>query len=111
MRTPARRRAAQARGHRRHVERDRRGWVPPASRHRPPPPKPGGRPTAPGQTVGNRLVSPTLNDLLGGIQSVTLSDEEARRRGTQKSVLERKAPPTFDVLVAIQDRDRVAIHM
>jgi hypothetical protein len=42
---------------------------------------------------------------------VTLSDEEARRRGTQKSVLERKAPPTFDVLVEIQDRDRVAIHM
>ncbi len=56
-------------------------------------------------------VNPTLNDLLGGIQSVTLSDEEARRRGTQKSVLERKAPPTFDVLVEIQDRDRVTIHM
>src|SRR5439155_7368617 len=54
---------------------------------------------------------PTLNDLLGGIQSVTLSDEEARRRGTQKSVLERKAPPTFDVLIEIQDRDRVAIHV
>ena len=42
---------------------------------------------------------------------MTLSDEEARRRGTQKSVLERKAPPTFDVLVEIQDRERVAIHM
>jgi stage III sporulation protein SpoIIIAA len=67
--------------------------------------------TAHGQTLENLLVNPTLNDLLGGIQSVTLSDEEARRRGTQKSVLERKAPPTFDVLVEIQDRDRVAIHL
>src|ERR1700716_2321905 len=67
--------------------------------------------TAHGQTLENLLVNPTLNDLLGGIQSVTLSDEEARRRGTQKSVLERKAPPTFDVLVEIQDRERVAIHM
>src|SRR5467141_4464542 len=66
--------------------------------------------TAHGQTLENLLVNPTLNDLLGGIQSVTLSDEEARRRGTQKSVLERKSPPTFDVLVEIQDRDRVAIH-
>src|SRR5438034_5976384 len=62
--------------------------------------------TAHGQTLENLLVNPTLNDLLGGIQSVTLSDEEARRRGTQKSVLERKAPPTFDVLVEIQDRHR-----
>jgi stage III sporulation protein SpoIIIAA len=67
--------------------------------------------TAHGQTLENLLVNPTLNDLLGGIQSVTLSDEEARRRGTQKSVLERKAPPTFDVLIEIQDRDRVSIHM
>src|SRR6266545_4992080 len=67
--------------------------------------------TAHGQTLENLLVNPTLNDLLGGIQSVTLSDEEARRRGTQKSVLERKAPPTFDVLVESQDRDRVAIHV
>src|ERR1700736_5975379 len=66
--------------------------------------------TAHGQTLENLLVNPTLNDLLGGIQSVTLSDEEARRRGTQKSVLERKAPPTFDVLIEIQDRDRVAVH-
>src|SRR5438094_4337689 len=67
--------------------------------------------TAHGQTLENLLVNPTLNDLLGGIQGVTLSDEEARRRGTQKSVLERKSPPTFDVLVEIQDRDRVAIHV
>ncbi|MEP7105656.1 MAG: R3H domain-containing nucleic acid-binding protein [Chloroflexota bacterium] len=66
--------------------------------------------TAHGQTLENLLVNPVLNDLLGGIQSVTLSDEEARRRGTQKSVLERKAPPTFDVLIEIQDRDRMAIH-
>jgi stage III sporulation protein SpoIIIAA len=66
--------------------------------------------TAHGQTLENLLVNPTLNDLLGGIQSVTLSDEEARRRGTQKTVLERKAPPTFDVLIEIQDRQRVAIH-
>src|SRR5262245_11600940 len=66
--------------------------------------------TAHGQTLDNLLMNPTLNDLLGGIQSVTLSDEEARRRGTQKTVLERKAPPTFDVLIEIQDRERVAIH-
>ena len=48
---------------------------------------------------------------MGGIQSVTLSDEEARRRGTQKTVLERKAPPTFDALVEIVDRHRVTVHM
>jgi len=48
--------------------------------------------------------------LIGGIQSVTLSDEEARRRGTQKSILERKAPPTFDVLIEIQERHRLAVH-
>ena len=66
--------------------------------------------TAHGNTLENLMLNPTLADLIGGIQSVTLSDEEARRRGTQKSVLERKAPPTFTVLVEIQDRDRVAIH-
>jgi len=66
--------------------------------------------TAHGLTLENLLMNPTLSDLVGGIESVTLSDEEARRRGTQKSVLERKAPPTFDVLVEIQDRQRVAIH-
>jgi stage III sporulation protein SpoIIIAA len=66
--------------------------------------------TAHGNTLENLMLNPTLADLIGGIQSVTLSDEEARRRGTQKSVLERKAPPTFAVLVEIQDRDRVAIH-
>src|SRR5216684_5472865 len=67
--------------------------------------------TAHGNTLENLMLNPTLSDLVGGIQTVTLSDEEARRRGTQKSVLERKSPPTFDVLIEIQDRDRVAIHM
>jgi len=55
-------------------------------------------------------MNPTLCDLVGGVQTVTLGDEEARRRRTQKSVMERKSPPTFDVLVEIQDWDRVAIH-
>ncbi len=58
----------------------------------------------------NLLLNPTLSDLVGGIESVTLSDEEARRRGTQKTVLERRAPPTFDVLIEIQERDRLVIH-
>jgi stage III sporulation protein SpoIIIAA/predicted RNase H-like HicB family nuclease len=66
--------------------------------------------TAHGNTLENLLLNPTLSDLVGGIESVTLSDEEARRRGTQKSVLERKAPPTFDLLVEIQDRQRMAVH-
>ncbi len=66
--------------------------------------------TAHGNTLENILLNPTLSDLVGGIQSVTLSDEEARRRGTQKSVLERKAPPTFEVVVEIQDFDRVAVR-
>ena len=66
--------------------------------------------TAHGRTLDNLMLNPTLSDLVGGIQSVTLSDEEARRRGTQKSVLERKAPPTFDVLIEIQDWQRLAIH-
>jgi stage III sporulation protein SpoIIIAA len=66
--------------------------------------------TAHGQTLDNLLQNPTLSDLVGGIQAVTLSDEEARRRGTQKTVLERRAPPTFDVLIEIQDRDRLAVH-
>ena len=66
--------------------------------------------TAHGNSLENLLMNPTLSDLVGGIESVTLSDEEARRRGTQKSVLERKAPPTFDVLIEIQDRQRMAVH-
>lgn len=66
--------------------------------------------TAHGNTLDNLIANPTLSDLIGGIHTVTLSDEEARRRGTQKSVLERKAPPTFDVVVEIQERNRVAVH-
>ncbi len=66
--------------------------------------------TAHGNELENLMVNPTLSDLIGGIQSVTLSDEEARRRRTQKTVLERRAPPTFDVLVEIQSWVRVAIH-
>ncbi len=66
--------------------------------------------TAHGTTLSNLMQNPTLSDLIGGIESVTLSDEEARRRGTQKTVLERRAPPTFDVLIEIQSFDRLAIH-
>ena len=66
--------------------------------------------TAHGTTLENLLMNPTLSDLVGGIQTVTLSDEEARRRGTQKTVLERKAPPTFDVLIEILDFHRLAVH-
>jgi stage III sporulation protein SpoIIIAA len=67
--------------------------------------------TAHGQTLDNLLLNPTLSDLVGGIEAVTLSDEEARRRGTQKTVLERRAPPTFDELIEIQNRDRFAVHV
>lgn len=66
--------------------------------------------TAHGNTLENLLLNPTLADLVGGIESVTLSDEEARRRGTQKTVLERRSPPTFDVLIEIQFRDQLAVH-
>src|SRR5688572_23396864 len=66
--------------------------------------------TAHGNNLDNLMLNPTLSDLIGGIQSVTLGDEEARRRRTQKSVLERKAPPTFDVVVEIQSRERVTVH-
>jgi stage III sporulation protein SpoIIIAA len=66
--------------------------------------------TAHGNTVDNLLLNPTLSDLVGGIESVTLSDEEARRRGTQKTVLERRSPPTFDVLIEIQTRESLAVH-
>jgi stage III sporulation protein SpoIIIAA len=66
--------------------------------------------TAHGNSLDNLLQNPTLSDLVGGIQVVTLGDDEARRRGTQKTVLERKAPPTFDVVVEIHDRDRLAVH-
>ena len=66
--------------------------------------------TAHGNTLENLMRNPTLADLIGGIQAVTLSDEEARRRRTRKTVLERKAPPTFEVLIEIQERDRLAVH-
>nr|MBN1229489.1 AAA family ATPase [Anaerolineae bacterium] len=66
--------------------------------------------TAHGITLDNLLLNPTLSDLVGGIESVTLSDEEARRRGTQKTVLERRAPPTFDMLIELQDRNTLIIH-
>jgi len=66
--------------------------------------------TAHGNTLDNLLLNPTLSDLVGGIESVTLSDEEARRRGTQKTVLERRSPPTFDVLVELQTRHSLVVH-
>jgi len=66
--------------------------------------------TAHGNTLENLMMNPTLSDLIGGIQSVTLGDEEAKRRGTQKSILERVSLPTFDIVVEIQDWDKVAIH-
>lgn len=66
--------------------------------------------TAHGNTLDNLMLNPTLSDLVGGIESVTLSDDEARRRGTQKTVLERRSLPTFNVLVEIQTRDRMVVH-
>lgn len=66
--------------------------------------------TAHGNSLENLLLNPTLSDLVGGIESVTLSDEEARRRGTQKTVLERRAPPTFNTLIEIQERQRLLVH-
>ena len=66
--------------------------------------------TAHGNTLENLIMNPTLSDLGGGVQSVTLSDEEARRRGTQKAILERRAPPTFDILVEIQSFAQVSVH-
>ena len=66
--------------------------------------------TAHGTTLENLILNPTLSDLIGGVQTVTLGDDEARRRRTQKTVQERRAPPTFDIVVEIQDWDTVAIH-
>ena len=66
--------------------------------------------TAHGNNLDNLMSNPTLADLVGGIQTVTLGDEEARKRGTQKTVLERKAPPTFDTVIEIRDIDILAIH-
>jgi stage III sporulation protein SpoIIIAA len=66
--------------------------------------------TAHGSTLDNLMMNPTLSDLIGGIQAVTLSDDEAKRRGTQKTVLERKAPPTFDVVIEMIDTEKMALH-
>ena len=66
--------------------------------------------TAHGTNIENLLVNPTLQDLIGGITAVTLSDEEAIKRGTQKTILERKSPPTFDVLIEIRERVVYAIY-
>ena len=66
--------------------------------------------TAHGTALANLMQNPTLSDLIGGIESVTLGDEEARRRGTQKTILERRNPPTFDSLVEIQSFTAVAVH-
>ena len=66
--------------------------------------------TAHGISLKNLVQNPTLTDLVGGIQAVTLGDDEARRRGSQKTVLERKTPPTFSVLVELQDRETMAVH-
>ncbi|MEW6736563.1 MAG: R3H domain-containing nucleic acid-binding protein [Acidobacteriota bacterium] len=66
--------------------------------------------TAHGTSLANLMMNPTLSDLVGGLQAVTLGDEEARRRGTQKTVLERKAPPAFDILIEILERDRLRVY-
>lgn len=66
--------------------------------------------TAHGNTLDRLLLNPTLSDIVGGIQAVTLSDEEARRRKTQKTVLERKAPPTFEIVIEILEVDKLAVH-
>lgn len=67
--------------------------------------------TAHGNTLENLVLNPTLSDLVGGVHTVTLSDEEARRRNTQKTVSERKAPPTFDIVVEMVGRDEVLVHL
>jgi stage III sporulation protein SpoIIIAA len=66
--------------------------------------------TAHGNTLENLIMNPVLSDLVGGVQTVTLGDEEARRRGTTKTVSERKAPPTFDILVELVGRNEVIVH-
>ncbi|MBC1237852.1 single-stranded nucleic acid binding R3H domain-containing protein [Nostoc linckia z18] len=66
--------------------------------------------TAHGNQIENLIKNPTLADLVGGIQAVTLGDDEARRRGSQKTVLERKAPPTFEIAVEMLERQRWVIH-
>ena len=66
--------------------------------------------TAHGNALENLVKNPTITDLIGGIQYVTLGDEEAKRRGSSKSILERKAPPTFEVAIEIHDPKTWVIH-
>ncbi len=66
--------------------------------------------TAHGNTLDNLIRNPTLSDLIGGVQTVTLGDEEARFRGTQKTITERKSPPTFNAVVEIVGHDEVIVH-
>lgn len=66
--------------------------------------------TAHGNTLENLIKNPTLSDLVGGIQSVTLGDDEAKRRGSQKTVLEREKQPTFDIVIEIIDRNTLAVY-
>ena len=66
--------------------------------------------TAHGNAIENLIKNPTLSDLVGGIQAVTLGDDEARRRRSQKTVLERKAPPTFEIAVEMMERQRWVVH-
>lgn len=66
--------------------------------------------TVHGNTLENLVMNPTLSDLIGGVHTVTLSDEEARRRGSYKTVSERQAPPTFDVVIEIVQRDEFLVH-
>lgn len=66
--------------------------------------------TAHGNALENLIKNPTLSDLIGGVQVVTLSDEEARRRRTTKTVSERRAPPTFEIVVEMTDRNELVVH-
>ena len=62
------------------------------------------------QILENLILNPTLSDLVGGVHTVTLGDEEARRRGTPKTISERRAPPTFDIVVEMVGHDEVLVH-
>jgi stage III sporulation protein AA len=66
--------------------------------------------TAHGNALENLIKNPTVTDLIGGVQYVTLGDEEAKRRGSSKSILERKGPPTFDIAIEIHDPQTWVIH-
>lgn len=66
--------------------------------------------TAHGNTLDNLIKNPILSDLVGGVSSVTLGDDEAKRRGSQKTVLEREKQPTFDIVIEIIDRNTLAVY-